>query len=242
MPAGVQHRRAGGLEDAEVGRRGRQHRGDVDREQDRRRGADPGLVVEPERDEQHVAGEPLQRPGAELGARRRSRRAAGRGTRSARRARGSCARRIWREQRRAARPKRDAGAPWRSSSGASSTSDQQRQRRDRGEQQRVLVAAEEVDRGEHDRAEDRSARGCSAASGRRACPSTTGRFSRGRPVRRATTSAREGSPRRAGSVEDISTPMNVPCMASDSRIAGAWAARPGGSRARRRRASPSRRT
>ncbi len=48
-------------------------------------------------------------------------------------------------------------------------------------------------------------------------PSTTGRFSRGRPVRRATTSAREGSPRRAGSVEDISTPMNVPCAASDSR-------------------------
>ena len=48
-------------------------------------------------------------------------------------------------------------------------------------------------------------------------PSTTGRFSRGRPVRLATTSARDGSPRRAGSVEDISTPMNVPCMASASR-------------------------
>jgi hypothetical protein len=49
-------------------------------------------------------------------------------------------------------------------------------------------------------------------------PSTIGRFSRGRPVRRATTSAREGSPRRAGSVEDMSTPMNVPCMASANRI------------------------
>ncbi len=48
-------------------------------------------------------------------------------------------------------------------------------------------------------------------------PSTTGRCSRGRPVRRATTSAREGSPSRAGSVEDMSTPMNVPCIASDSR-------------------------
>ena len=48
-------------------------------------------------------------------------------------------------------------------------------------------------------------------------PSTIGRFSRGRPVRRATTSARDGSPRRAGSVEDISTPMNVPCIASASR-------------------------
>ena len=48
-------------------------------------------------------------------------------------------------------------------------------------------------------------------------PSTIGRFSRGRPVRRATTSARDGSPRRAGRVEDISTPMNVPWAASDSR-------------------------
>ena len=48
-------------------------------------------------------------------------------------------------------------------------------------------------------------------------PSTTGRFSRGRPVRRATTSARDGSPSRAGSVEDMSTPMNVPCIASESR-------------------------
>ena len=48
-------------------------------------------------------------------------------------------------------------------------------------------------------------------------PSTTGRFSRGRPVRLATTSAREGSPSRAGRVEDISTPMNVPCIASARR-------------------------
>ena len=49
-------------------------------------------------------------------------------------------------------------------------------------------------------------------------PSTTGRYSRGRPVRRATTSARDGSPSLAGSVEDISTPMNVPCAASDNRM------------------------
>ena len=45
-------------------------------------------------------------------------------------------------------------------------------------------------------------------------PSTTGSVSRVRPRRRATTRAREGSPRRAGSVDDISTPMNVPCIAS----------------------------
>ena len=45
-------------------------------------------------------------------------------------------------------------------------------------------------------------------------PSTTGSVSRARPRRRATISAREGSPRRAGSVADISTPMNVPCIAS----------------------------
>ncbi len=45
-------------------------------------------------------------------------------------------------------------------------------------------------------------------------PSTTGSVSRARPRRRATISAREGSPRRAGSVVDMSTPMNVPCIAS----------------------------
>ena len=48
-------------------------------------------------------------------------------------------------------------------------------------------------------------------------PSTTGSVSRARPMRRATISAREGSPRRAGSVADISTPMKVPCSASRRR-------------------------
>ena len=48
-------------------------------------------------------------------------------------------------------------------------------------------------------------------------PSTAGRRSRGRPSRRATISAREGSPSRAGSVADISTPIDVPCMASAKR-------------------------
>ena len=48
-------------------------------------------------------------------------------------------------------------------------------------------------------------------------PSTTGRCSRALPIRRATTNARAGSPRRAGSVADMSTPMNVPCSASTSR-------------------------
>ncbi len=45
-------------------------------------------------------------------------------------------------------------------------------------------------------------------------PSTIGSVSRVLPRRRATISAREGSPRRAGSVADMSTPMNVPCKAS----------------------------
>ena len=48
-------------------------------------------------------------------------------------------------------------------------------------------------------------------------PSTTGRRSRARPSRRATTSARDGSPSRAGSVADISTPIVVPCTASTIR-------------------------
>ena len=48
-------------------------------------------------------------------------------------------------------------------------------------------------------------------------PSTTGNWSRARPSRRATIIARAGSPRRAGSVADIRTPMNVPCIASRRR-------------------------
>ena len=48
-------------------------------------------------------------------------------------------------------------------------------------------------------------------------PITTGSASRGRPSRRATISARDGSPSRAGSVADISTPTAVPCHASVKR-------------------------
>ena len=48
-------------------------------------------------------------------------------------------------------------------------------------------------------------------------PITTGSAWRGRPSRRATISAREGSPSRAGSVADISTPTAVPCQASVKR-------------------------
>ena len=55
-------------------------------------------------------------------------------------------------------------------------------------------------------------------------PSTTGSRSRVCPVRRATTNARDGSPRRAGSVADISTPMKVPCRASRSLTATAGSA------------------
>ena len=50
-------------------------------------------------------------------------------------------------------------------------------------------------------------------------PMTTGVVSRGRPARRATISARAGSPRRAGSVADISTPIAVPWKAS-MRVTG----------------------
>ena len=48
-------------------------------------------------------------------------------------------------------------------------------------------------------------------------PSTAGNRSRARPRRRATTSARDGSPSRAGSVADISTPIVVPWTASTIR-------------------------
>ncbi len=48
-------------------------------------------------------------------------------------------------------------------------------------------------------------------------PSTTGNRSRAWPRRRATISARDGSPSRAGSVADIRTPIVVPCTASTKR-------------------------
>ena len=48
-------------------------------------------------------------------------------------------------------------------------------------------------------------------------PTTVGRFSRGRPVRRATISARDGSPSLAGRVADMRTPMKVPWSASTGR-------------------------
>ena len=48
-------------------------------------------------------------------------------------------------------------------------------------------------------------------------PSTIGNRSRTRPSRRDTISAREGSPRRAGSVADISTPIITPRAASRRR-------------------------
>ena len=48
-------------------------------------------------------------------------------------------------------------------------------------------------------------------------PSTIGNRSRTRPRRRATISARDGSPRRAGSVADISTPIITPRAASRRR-------------------------
>ena len=48
-------------------------------------------------------------------------------------------------------------------------------------------------------------------------PSSTGRVSRIRPTRRASTIARAGSPRRAGSVADISTPIIVAEVTSRRR-------------------------
>ncbi len=49
-------------------------------------------------------------------------------------------------------------------------------------------------------------------------PSRTGKVSRMRPVRRARVSARAGSPRRAGRVADISTPIIVAEVTSRRRI------------------------
>ena len=48
-------------------------------------------------------------------------------------------------------------------------------------------------------------------------PSSTGNVSRMRPVRRESTMARAGSPRRAGSVADISTPIIVAEVTSRRR-------------------------
>ncbi len=88
------------------------------------------------------------------------------------------------------------------------------ERRERDEQQRAVVAVEHVARSTASRRRGSPSASRLSSVCETIVPSTTGSVSRARPRRRATISAREGSPRRAGSVADISTPMNVPCIAS----------------------------
>ena len=181
----------------------------------------PVWWLEPERDQQQVAGRALQPPRRQL--RRRSRSTPSRGLRntvSPSRTRVSAPRICVGDRVQAGEPApagRVAAAPARAS-----TITQQHRGHDRDHQQRVLVAAEDVDRREHDRRRGSPARRGSGTSATRASRARPGSSRAGCPVRRATTSARAGSPRRAGSVEDISTPMNVPCIASDKPDPRAW--------------------
>ncbi len=88
---------------------------------------------------------------------------------------------------------------------------------DGGEHQRILVPVEEVDRGEHDRAEDQQRHDVEEGlTDHRA-------QDHGEVLDRAAGPSRHhqgaaGSPNRAGRVDDISTPIIVPCRASLSRI------------------------
>ena len=112
---------------------------------------------------------------------------------------------------RARRQRPSAAAP-----APTSTAQQHAERRQRVPDQRLLAAGEQPDRREHDAPRITSASTFSSVC-ETSVPSTAGRRSRGRPSRRATISARDGSPSRAGSVADISTPIVVPCMASMRR-------------------------
>ena len=115
--------------------------------------ADAGVLVEAERHQQHPARQALERPRRQLRCRprwlpRRGRRNTIRPARTARQRAAHLgrhrvhARRARAVRRRAEHDRREQH------------DDQQHQWRDRRHQQRVLVAVEEVDRREHDRAED----------------------------------------------------------------------------------------
>ena len=155
VPAGVQHGGAGGLEDTEVGRRRRQHGGDVDREQDRRgsREAAPGRRgrARPAGRSRtsHCSAHAASWNNAALGAEAWLAEHREPGAHAGHRARGPG------PAPRAARPRRESAEPWRSTIGASSTTTSSASGRDRRDQQRVLMAAEDVDGREHHRAEHR---------------------------------------------------------------------------------------
>ena len=115
-------------------------RGDVDREEDGRRGPDPDLAVEPERREQRVAGEQLKRPGAELGDRRR--------TAAARIAEDhqAAAHAHERAADRGDHPRDPAGAACADDGGREHDRDQQEQRREAEDEQPLGARVEEVGR------------------------------------------------------------------------------------------------
>ena len=238
--AAAQHDDARGLEDAEVRRRRRQHRRHVDREQHRRRGAEAGPIVEPERDEQHVAGQPLQHPGRQLRGER--------GAAELRVAEDGEPRRARARARRAPGP--SARAASRSASGARRSAAAAPAARSRAARSGAIAAKISASwwlrnslhrRERHDRRAASSARMFSSVC-ETIVPSTIGRCSRGRPVRRATTSARDGlaearRQRRAHQHADeraLHRVAQAHAPVRDRRLAG--------SRARRPRARPSRRT
>ena len=117
---------------------------------------DPGLVAEPERDEQDVAGEPLQAPRptswASGGDRAEPRPAEHHepGADASEGAAGLGERVVGPGEPRS-RAARRAGAE---DDRGEEHDHEQRHRRHRRDQQRLLVAAEDVDRAEHHRAED----------------------------------------------------------------------------------------
>ena len=147
---GREDRDAGGLEDADVRRRGG-HRGrDVHGEENRGGGADACALIESERDEQRVAGDPLQRPSRQL----RDCRPA------AELRRPEHVEPVAHLFERAAylrggvlqtgEPRGRAAAQQR---GRAKDEAQQHDRQDRGHDQRALVAAEQADGAEHHGAE-----------------------------------------------------------------------------------------
>ncbi len=186
-------------------------RGDVDGEEDRGGGADPGLGVEVHRVEQRPAGGELDRPGGQLRRRGGGDRGAGRGRPRARPAPGPAPgarrRRSGPSGRRRLR---------RMTSGASRTTRRIRSGT-RLKAKSCLVPEWKSGVVETMITPSRTRATRFSIVCETSVPSRTGKVSRILPVRRASVSALAGSPRRAGRVADISTPTIVAEVTSRRR-------------------------
>ena len=219
-PAGGEDADHGELEDADVRRRDGNDRGDVDGEEHRGGGADPGLAVEAERGEQRPAGAELDRPGAELRRRRRAVPDAGRGRPRGRPGPGSAPGAARRPASPAGRCRCAGSASGRRAGRAAATSGTKLKAKIFWVLEWKSGVVETMITPSRTRATMLSSV-CETS-----VPMITGNVSRMRPVRRESESARAGSPSRAGRVADISTPIIVAEVTSRRRTGRLGSAAP----------------